>query len=68
MPLVNALCSAKNPSSAEEWLKSRTACAQLQALASGALDLTHEALSALPPSSPWCTTTCSWLRQPLFAA
>jgi hypothetical protein len=49
-PLVDALCSAKNPASGHEWLKSPAVCDRLRALARGDLPLTHQALSALPPS------------------
>jgi hypothetical protein len=49
-PLVDALCAAKNPASGHGWLKSPTVRDRLRALARGELPLTHEALSALPPS------------------
>lgn len=49
-PLVDALCSAKNPASGHGWLKSPAVRDRLRALARGDLPLTHEALSALPPS------------------
>jgi hypothetical protein len=49
-PLMEALCSAENPASGHEWLRSPAVCDRLRALARGELALTHEALSALPPS------------------
>src|SRR6266516_4194589 len=49
-PLADALCAAKNPASGHEWLRSPAVRDRLQALACGHLPLTHEALSALPPS------------------
>jgi hypothetical protein len=49
-PLVDALCWAKNPASGHGWLKSPAVRDRLRALARGDLPLTHEALSALPPS------------------
>jgi hypothetical protein len=49
-PLVDALCSSKNPSSVEKWLRYPGVGDRLKALATGGLPLTHEAFSVLPRS------------------
>ncbi|WP_331761158.1 hypothetical protein OG225_42680 (plasmid) [Nocardia sp. NBC_01377] len=49
-PLVDALCSSKNPASVEKWLRYPGVGDRLRALATGDLPLTHEAFSALPRS------------------
>lgn len=49
-PLVDALCSSKNPASVEKWLRYPGVGDRLKALATGDLALTHEAFSVLPRS------------------
>ncbi|MBB5085294.1 hypothetical protein [Nonomuraea endophytica] len=61
-PLVDALCSAKNPLSAERWLHYPGVGDRLRAIATGDLALTHEAFSALPRSS-----SVTYLRELLMA-
>ncbi|MEW9556546.1 hypothetical protein [Nonomuraea sp. NPDC050783] len=61
-PLVDALCSAKNPTSAERWLHFPGVGDRLRAIAAGDLALTHEAFSALPRSSG-----VTYLRELLMA-
>jgi hypothetical protein len=62
IPLVDALCSAKNPSSVERWLHYPGVGDRLRAIATGDLALTHEAFSALPRSS-----SVTYLREMLMA-
>jgi hypothetical protein len=61
-PLVDALCSAKNPSSTEKWLHYPGVGDRLRAIATGELALTHEAFSGLPRSS-----SVTYLRELLMA-
>jgi hypothetical protein len=61
-PLVEALCSSRNPASTEKWLRYPGVGERLRALATGDLPLTHEAFSALPRSS-----SITYLRELLMA-
>jgi hypothetical protein len=56
------LCSAKNPSSAEKWLRYPGVGDRLRAIATGDLALTHDAFSALPRSN-----SVTYLRELLMA-